>query len=202
MWGKSVEVLSGESFLTEVMDGLELLISARSFFQTNTQQARSLYRYVRQQAQILPGQRVFDAYCGTGSIGLYLALQGAQVLGVESNPAAVADAQRNAAHNGLQNTEFVAGSVERELPRRVAHGEKFDLIVLDPPREGCHREVLAALVAARSERIIYVSCNPATLARDLVELVRGGYLVEAVQPVDMFPQTAHVECVVSLIRNL
>lgn len=201
VWGKTVEMLTGESFLTEDMDDLEMLISPRSFFQTNTLQARMLYRYVRQQAQIVPGQRVLDAYCGIGSIGLYLAAQGAYVVGMESNPAAVVDARRNAAHNGLSNTEFVTAQVERELPRRVVNGERFDLTVLDPPRDGCRKEVLQAVADADSNRVIYVSCNPATLARDLVQLVHTGYRVETVQPVDMFPQTAHVECVVSLMRK-
>ncbi|GGI99819.1 putative RNA methyltransferase [Alicyclobacillus cellulosilyticus] len=193
VWGPTVEVLGGKAALTERIEGLEFLISPRSFFQVNTAQARVLYAQVVQAAALQPTDVVLDAYCGTGTIALVLARQARKVVGVEQVPAAVADARRNAAHNGIAHAVFLTGAVERILPRLCTQ-EHFDVVVLDPPRKGCAPQVLAAVVAARPRRIIYVSCNPATLARDLRVLADGGFVVRRVQPVDMFPQTSHIEC--------
>ncbi|MCL6548011.1 MAG: 23S rRNA (uracil(1939)-C(5))-methyltransferase RlmD [Alicyclobacillus sp.] len=194
VWGPQAEVLLGRQNLTERVGGLEFLISPRSFFQVNTVQADRLYQAALRYARPLAGRQVLDAYCGTGTLALLLAREAARALGIESVPAAVEDAYRNARHNQMVNAEFEAGRVEEVLPGRVAAGARFDVAVLDPPRAGCHPAVLTALLHARPQRIVYVSCNPATFARDARRLVDGGYRLVEVQPVDMFPQTSHVEC--------
>jgi 23S rRNA (uracil1939-C5)-methyltransferase len=159
-----------------------------------------LYLKTLAYAQVTPDDTVLDAYCGTGTISTLLARHAKHVIGIESIPAAVEDAKRNAKHNGIDNAEFLVGEVERVLPPLVAKGLTLDVAVLDPPRSGCDQRVLDAVMQAKPRRIVYVSCNHATLARDLRRLVDGGYEVKEVQPVDMFPQTSHVECVVSTYR--
>ncbi|MCL6452114.1 MAG: 23S rRNA (uracil(1939)-C(5))-methyltransferase RlmD [Alicyclobacillus sp.] len=198
IWGNEVDVLAGKSALTERLGSVEYLVSPRSFFQVNTEQAEVLTQLVRQMAGSALLHSVLDAYCGTGTFSLALAPCAEQVMGIEAVAAAVADARRNAVHNGIGNAQFTAGEVEHVLPRWAEEGRTFDLAVIDPPRKGCRKEVLQALRHARIPRIVYVSCNPSTLARDLRWLVDDGYTVSDVQPVDMFPQTAHVECVVVL----
>jgi 23S rRNA (uracil1939-C5)-methyltransferase len=200
VWGKNVRVLHGKPHLVERMGDLEFLISPRSFFQVNTVQAEVLYNQALAFADVGPNDRVLDAYCGTGTMSLLFARQAERVLGIEVIDAAVRDARANADHNHVQNVEFTVGEVERVLPRRIAAGERFDVAVVDPPRKGCHPDVLKALAEAQPRRIVYVSCNHVTLARDLRYLADAGYAVEKVQPVDMFPQTSHVECVSQLVR--
>ncbi|WP_083430403.1 23S rRNA (uracil(1939)-C(5))-methyltransferase RlmD [Alicyclobacillus macrosporangiidus] len=201
VWGRTVDVLAGDHHLTERIGDLEFLISPRSFFQVNTLQARRLYETALAYAEVRPGDRVLDGYCGTGTLALMFARRVRQVAGIEAVAAAVADARVNAAHNGIDNASFVTGQVERVLPRWTAEGRRFDVVLLDPPRRGCDRRVLDAVLEARPRRVVYVSCNPATLARDLRVLCDGGYHVAEVQPVDMFPQTSHVECCAQLIRE-
>lgn len=201
VWGATVELLHGVPHLRERIGGLEFLISPRSFFQVNTQQAATLYDQVLASADITPEDVVLDAYCGTGTISLLLAAKAGRVVGVESIRAAVEDARFNAGHNRMANAEFIVGEVERVLPKRLGTGEKYDVVVLDPPRKGCHPDVLKAVISAHPRRIVYVSCNHATLARDLRALLDGGYKLLMAQPVDMFPQTGHVETCVSLIRS-
>lgn len=201
VWGSTVEVLQGAPHLTERVGGLEFLISPRSFFQVNTEQADQLYQQVLRYAELSPTDQVLDAYSGTGTISLLLAKHAKSVLGVENIRPAVEDAKRNAQHNHVPNARFVVGEVERVVPERLAKGEHFDVVVLDPPRRGCHPDVLHAVTAAKPRRIVYVSCNHATLARDLQLMVAGGYTVEEAQPVDMFPQTSHVECCLLLVRQ-
>ncbi|MDQ0189629.1 23S rRNA (uracil(1939)-C(5))-methyltransferase RlmD [Alicyclobacillus cycloheptanicus] len=200
VWGKRVEMLCGASSITETILGIEYLISPRSFFQVNPEQAEVLYTTALAYAQLKATDTVLDAYCGTGSISLLLARAAKRVVGIESVPDAIADARRNAAHNGIANASFHVGEVERVLPRLLQRGERFDVAVLDPPRKGCHPAVIEALVDAKPQRIVYVSCNHATLARDLRRLADGGYDAAEIQPVDMFPQTSHIEVVVSLRR--
>ena len=141
-----------------------------------------------------------DCYCGTGSIALHLARQGAQVMGIETVPEAIEDAKLNAELNQVTQADFRVGKVETELPPILEEGP-VDVAVLDPPRKGCEPEVLDALINARIPRLVYVSCNPSSLARDLAVLVSCGYELRLVQPVDMFPQTSHVECVVLMSRS-
>lgn len=199
--GRETRPLFGPGVIRECVGGLNYLISAQSFFQVNSAAIELLYDQVAQACELSSAPRVLDAYSGTGSIALYLAKRGAQeVLGLEIVPAATRDAAENAARNGLvDRARFVTGAVERELPKLVANGLAVDVVVLDPPRKGCEPEVLTAVARMRVPRIVYVSCNPATLARDLKLLAEAGYQTLHVQPVDMFPQTAHVECCALLV---
>jgi 23S rRNA (uracil1939-C5)-methyltransferase len=197
IWGHEVQVVSGADHLVEEIAGLKFVISPRSFFQVNTLQARALYQKVLDYARVDAQTTALDAYCGTGTISLMLAKHAGRVVGIETIVPAVEDARRNAAENGVTNAEFYIGDVEQVLPKLVGAGAHFDMAVLDPPRKGCDPAVLEALLNVKPKRIVYVSCNHVTLARDLRVLVDGGYRVEEVQPVDMFPQTNHVECVVS-----
>lgn len=187
--------LVGQEYISEVLGGQEYRISASSFFQVNTSQAEELVRLVRDYLAPTGNEVLLDAYCGVGVFGLGLADEVGQVIGVEESPSAVADARFNA---GLaDNVEFVEGRVEEVLPSLEA---PIDLTVLDPPRQGCASEVLTALARLAPAKIVYVSCDPATLARDTRQLVQAGYQLVEVQPVDMFPQTYHIESVALLRR--
>ncbi len=190
--------LYGRGYITDRLGGLVFRLSATSFYQVNPVQTRVLYEKVREYAGLTGRERVVDAYCGVGTIALFLARQAREVLGMEVSPRAVADARQNARLNNLNNVSFVRGAVEKLLPRLFDRGGGPDVLVLDPPRRGCHRSVLEALARYPVPRVVYVSCDPGTLARDLGFLAGHGYRVVEVQPVDMFPQTHHVECVASI----
>ncbi len=190
---RGITALAGRPWITDRLDGLTLRLSATAFSQVNPAQTAALYARVRGYAALTGRELVVDAYCGAGSIALYLARFARRVVGLEVVPAAVEDARENAALNGLMNVSFRAGAVEDLLPRLLAEGPAPDLVILDPPRRGCHPLVLEALAAHRIPRLVYVSCDPGTLARDLGLLARRGYRLTAVQPVDMFPHTVHVE---------
>lgn len=191
------EVLHGEGAITARLGHLVFRLSTTSFFQVNPAQALVLYRKVAEYAALSGSERVVDAYCGVGAIALYLAGQAGSVLGLEVLPRAVADARANAVINGIKKAAFACGTAERLLPGILRREPVPGVVVLDPPRAGCRRPVLEALAGAGVPRVIYVSCDPATLARDLGVLA-GAYRVVEVQPVDMFPQTRHVECVALL----
>ena len=199
--GQQEFVIKDSGRIVERWTGLFFEISAQSFLQTNSLQAERLYDLISELAGDLTGKEVLDLYCGTGGISLRLASASRGVLGVEALEEAVVDARHNALRNGIQNSEFVAGPVEDVLTKLLESGKHFDLVVLDPPRAGMHKRARPALVALAPPRIIYVSCNPVTLADDLEVLSTAGYLVEDVQPVDMFPQTPHCEVVVELTRS-
>lgn len=175
-------------------------ISPESFFQINISQTRILYEKALDYAALTGSETVIDAYCGIGTISLFLAAQAKKVIGIESVKEAVLDARENAVLNRIANVEFIQGLSEQVMPKLVKQGLRPDVVVLDPPRRGCETPMLAAILQVKPERVVYVSCNPATLARDLRYLTQGGYEVKEVQPVDMFPQTAHVECVVLMSR--
>ena len=179
--------------------GLDFEISPQSFFQTNTLQAERLYREVASMAGDLEGKKILDLYCGTGGIGLYLARKAKSVLGVELVEEAVEDARKNVARNEIQNTIFIAGSVEGVILELINEGQSFDLVILDPPRAGLHKKVRSALGHLNPPQILYVSCNPFSLADDLEVLCSLGYRIKLVQPIDMFPQTPHCEIVVNLV---
>lgn len=200
VWGKTVNLLFGEPYLTERIDDLEFLISPRSFFQVNTRQTEVLYRCAVDFAELQPHHTVLDAYCGTGTMTLMFARHAQFVTGIETIRPAILDARNNALHNRLENTDFVVGNVEDVLPKWVQEGKTFDVVVLDPPRVGCDPLVIASILRVLPERVVYVSCSHATFARDARLLVDGGYQLTKVQPVDMFPQTSHVECVGQFIR--
>lgn len=185
----------GDDWITERLGDLEFRVSAFSFFQTNTRGAEVLYDVVQGMAELDGSHRVLDAYCGTGTIGIFLARAAREVVGIELNGEAVEDARLNAARNDIRNIVFHAGDMKQVLADLPASALQFDRVVVDPPRGGMDKKALKLLLALRAPVLVYVSCNPATLARDTVALVEAGYRAEAVQPVDMFPHTFHIESV-------
>lgn len=195
---QTVEVFKGKDHITEMMDKLQFKVAAKSFYQTNTQQAFHLYEVARQLAQLTGKELVYDLYTGTGTIANFVARHAQQVIGIEYVEDAIADAKANSKCNGIENTLFYAGDMKDILTDEFVeqHG-KPDVIITDPPRAGMHPDVIQTILRAAPKRIVYVSCNPATQARDL-EVLNEQYQVEAVQPVDMFPHTPHVENVVLL----
>ena len=198
--GVEEHLLGGRDHIRERIGGLTFQISANSFFQTNTAQAERLFELALEAAALEGSETAIDLYSGTGAISLMLARRCRWVYGVELAQAAVDDAGVNAAANGIDNVTFLAGEVRFVLPSLIAKGVTAEVVVADPPRAGFHPKALRALVALAPQRIVYVSCNPATLARDLGELVQGGYRLDWVQPVDMFPHTPHIEAVARLAR--
>ena len=199
--GDKTIFLYGQERIMDDFEGIEYLISPRSFYQVNTKQAKKLYRTVAEYAQLTGEETVFDLYCGVGTISLYLADKAKRVMGIESVKDAILDANRNAIKNEIVNAVFTCGKAEEALPPMVEKGTRAHAAVLDPPRNGCDRRTLEAVAEAGVQRIVYVSCNPATLARDVKILQELGYRFEKARPVDLFPWTAHVECVGLLSRK-
>jgi 23S rRNA (uracil1939-C5)-methyltransferase len=198
--GVEDHLLAGRDHIREALGGLVFQISANSFFQTNTLQAERLFGLVEESTELSGAETVVDLYSGTGAITLILARRCRWVYGIEVAQAAVDDAQRNAKANGIENCTFLAGEVRSVLPQLIARGIRAEVVVADPPRAGFHPKALRALLTLGPRRIVYVSCNPATMARDLGELVRGGYRIDWVQPLDMFPHTPHIEAIARLTR--
>ena len=191
----------GKDHIIEEMEGLRFKVGPKSFYQTNSAQAYELYKVARDFADLRPGDVLYDLYTGTGTIANFCAARCARVVGVEYVPEAIADAKVNSELNGIENTVFYAGDMKAVLDDGfVAANGRPDVIILDPPRAGVDEPVIEVILRAAPERIVYVSCNPATQARDL-QLMDAAYRVEAVQPVDMFPHTHHVENVVKLVRR-
>ncbi|MDR5683678.1 MAG: 23S rRNA (uracil(1939)-C(5))-methyltransferase RlmD [Armatimonadota bacterium] len=195
-----LEVLHGRDHIFEELAGRRFAIRLETFFQTNTQQAEDLAVRTLQMAELRGGERVVDLYCGVGTFALLLAEQAGHVWGIEVVPAAVEAARENAARAGATNVEFASGDARRLLPDLVSRIGSPDVLVLDPPRSGAGGKVMRKIGRARPQRVIYVSCNPTTLAPDLAELLPFGYEIREVQPVDLFPQTYHVETLVRLDR--
>lgn len=194
-------VLLGAATLTDQLLELEFELSPQSFFQVNAEQTEVLYRIALEAAQIRSGMRLLDVYCGAGTISLAAAKMGAQVVGVEIVAPAVENAKRNALRNNLAGrARFICGDAARETPRLIAAGQHFDAAIIDPPRRGADAATLNALADAGLARIVYVSCNPSTLARDVKLLCARGYTLDLVRPVDMFPWTEHVETVALMSR--
>ncbi len=193
--GRETKLLWGKSTILDKIGPLSFQISPRSFFQVNTAQAAILYGKALEFAALQGGETVIDAYCGTGTITLFLARKARKAYGIEVVPTAIADAKKNARVNNIRNAEFIIGDSAVIMPRLYREGVKADVIITDPPRAGSTRIVLETFVNMHPSRIVYVSCNPATLARDLAILDELGYRTEKIQPVDMFPQTSHVESV-------
>lgn len=197
--GKQFILLAGQDFVTDSLCGLSFKISPASFFQVNPQQAERLYQLAIDSAHFQGTETVLDAYCGVGTLSLILSKKVKKVLGVECVPEAIRDARWNALNNQIQNTEFYCEASEIFIQTLK---EKVDVILLNPPRKGCDPSFLKGIKKTKCQKIVYISCDPATLARDLAILKQMGYRIERVQPVDMFPQTAHVETVVHLrLRN-
>lgn len=193
-----VKLFHGKDYITEVLDGLKFRIGAKSFFQTNTYQAEQLYSHILEMGEFKPDQLVYDLYSGAGSISLYLARYVKHVVGVEIVSEAVDDANVNAKENGIENIDFIVGDMKDVLtPSFVPEHGSPDVIVLDPPRAGLHKDVIVVLQKIAPARIVYVSCNPATQARDL-NLLGENWEIVSIQPVDMFPHTHHVENIVVL----
>ena len=202
-WNDSIydltpQIYSGKGYITERLEDFEFIISPKSFFQTNTSQAEKLYRVARDFAGLTGTETVYDLYCGTGSIGIFVSRLAKKIIGVEVIEDAIADAKKNAALNNIEHARFFAGDVIKICDDRFfeIHGRP-DVIITDPPRAGMHEKLVIKLLEMAAPKIVYVSCNTATQARD-IHLLSEKYTVEKVQPVDMFPHTHHIECVVLL----
>lgn len=200
--GSKERVLYGPGFILDTLCGMSFRISSQSFYQVNSQQTEVLYRAAVELAGLCDGDTVIDAYCGTGTIGLVAAglSDGITLVGVDSVESSVRDARKNAQHNGIEGAEFVAADAAELLKGMASEGSVSGRVVLfmDPPRTGSSPEFLDAAAALRPDRIVYISCNPRTQVRDVRRLIDAGYALDALQPVDMFPHTDHVECIASL----
>ncbi len=203
-FGQREEIYLGEGFIREEIGGLRFKVSASSFFQTNVPQAERLYQTAREFAELVPDDVVYDLYSGTGTIALYLADAVRRVVGVESVASAIRDAEKNAGENGITNCAFVEGDLKDRLTKNTEWMNDLPrptVVVVDPPRSGMHPKVVDEVVGLDARRIVYVSCNPATQARDLKQLCAERYRLVKVRPVDMFPHTYHVENVAVLERK-
>ena len=196
--GERCEVLWGQGYITDYIGKIRYQISPLSFYQVNPVQTEKLYALALEYADLKGGETVWDLYCGIGTISLFLAQKAGQVYGVEIVPQAIEDAKKNAEINGIKNARFYVGKAEEVLPRFPE--KRADVIVVDPPRKGCDRTLLETILEMQPEKVVYVSCDPATLARDLKVLCGGGYELKKVRAVDMFPMTVHVETVVLLSK--
>lgn len=200
--GETVRTVWGKSYITDMLDGISFRISPLSFYQINPRQTEKLYGQALEYAALTGQETVWDVYCGIGTISLFLARRAGRVRGVEIIPQAIEDARRNAALNGIENVEFFVGKAEEVLPEQYEkNGMRADVVVVDPPRKGCDRAVLDTILKVAPQRIVYISCDPATMARDVKILGEGGYGVEKVRCVDMFGETCHIECVVGMRRK-
>jgi 23S rRNA (uracil1939-C5)-methyltransferase len=199
--GGETMLLSGTPQLRERLGGLEFLVSPEAFFQTNTEMAEKLYGVAAELARLRGHERVFDLFCGIGTIGLTLAARAREVVGVEIVEAAVADAIENARLNDVLNARFYAGDIRLAMRDLVEEAGRPDVVVVDPPRAGLSQKVVRRILEAQPSRIVYVSCNPTTLAPNAAQMVEAGYALERVRPVDMFPQTPHIECVALLEKR-
>ena len=199
--GNKTRVIYGNPNIKDSLGALSFNVSAQSFFQVNSEQAEKLYNKALEYAALTGKETVVDVYCGTGTISLYMAKHAKKVYGIEIVAPAIEDAKKNAVANGCSIAEFILGDAAVELPALLESGVSPDVIMLDPPRAGCEERVLAAICKVKPERIVYVSCNPASLARDMAYLEQNGYKGAIAQPVDMFAFTSHVETVALLVKE-
>lgn len=202
IYDQDVICYAGRDHIFEEMEGLRFKINAKSFYQTNPEQAYELYKITRDFAGLTGRETVYDLYTGTGTIAQFVAKKAKKVIGVEAVPEAIADAKANAQLNGIKNAGFFTGDMKKVFNEAFVsqHGSP-DVVITDPPRDGMHKDVVAQIIASKAQKVVYVSCNSATQARDIA-LMDGHYKVTRVQPVDMFPQTHHVENVVLLERKI
>jgi 23S rRNA (uracil1939-C5)-methyltransferase len=191
----------GEERLREELGGLRLQMSHSAFFQTNTEMAERLYAVAAEYAGLSGRERVFDLYCGIGTIGLTMAARAGEVWGLELVPEAIADAERNAKANKIENTRFRAANARTGMRPLLEEAGKPDVVVIDPPRAGLSAKIVRRVLECEAKRIVYVSCNPTTLAPNAAQLTEAGYTLRRVRPVDMFPQTPHIECVALFERT-
>lgn len=195
--GKEEKILYGRDYICDVYDNIRVKLSLKSFYQVNYAQMLKLYAKIRELAQIEPDSRILDLYCGIGTISLYLARFAGHVTGIEIVKEAIKDAKENATMNRLNNTEFILADASKGMDPYL---NDKDIVIVDPPRKGLSKELIASLIDSKIEKIVYVSCNPATLARDL-ELLKKEYDISEIYPVDMFPFTVHLECVTALTKK-
>lgn len=200
-FGAKSTVLYGDGYFTDEICGKRFRVSARAFLQVNPTQTEKLYRLAIEGAQLTGRESVIDAYCGVGTLGILAAPHAGYVTGVEVIPEAAADASVNAMLNSISNSTFLAGDAGEYMASLAAEKKRADVVLLDPPRAGCDKKFLTSLVKLAPKRVVYVSCNPETLARDARYLAKNGYKMTKLTPVDMFPFTTHVECVAVLTRG-
>ncbi len=198
IFGDETVNLGGNDFIQETLGDLSFELSARTFFQLNPEQTVKLYNEVKEAAQLTGTEKVVDAYCGVGTIGLWVADQAAEIRGMDVIPESIEDAKKNAARHGIKHAQYVTGKAEVILPKWANEGWTPDVVIIDPPRTGLDQQLLETLLKVKPKRIVYVSCNPSTLAKD-ISVLAPLYKMEYIQPVDMFPQTSHVECISQLI---
>ena len=198
--GSKTRVLWGAESIKDSLGSLSFNIAAQAFFQVNSEQAEKLYNKALEFAALSGDETVVDVYCGTGTISLYLARHAKKVYGIEIVAPAIENAKRNAEENKCANAEFILGDAAVELPKLLDSGVTPDVVLVDPPRAGCEERVLEAIAKVTPRRIVYVSCSPASLARDLHYLEEHGYKTMMVQPVDMFPMTSHVESIALMTK--
>ena len=191
----------GDQYLEEELCGLRFRISHNAFFQTNTEMAERLYGSAAEMAGLTGRERVFDLFCGIGTLGLSLASRAGEVWGVEIVPEAIVDAEENARRNRIENARFRSGDARKEIRPLLEEAGRPDVVVVDPPRAGLSKKVVRRLIECDAPRIVYVSCNPTTLAPNAAQLSEAGYRVRRVRPFDMFPQTPHIECVALLEKT-
>ncbi|CEG25671.1 23S rRNA (uracil(1939)-C(5))-methyltransferase RlmD [Bacillus sp. B-jedd] len=201
IFGKETATLSGSDFIQETLGDLQFELSARTFFQLNPVQTVKLYDEVKKAAELTGSEKVVDAYCGVGTIGLWVADKAGEIRGMDIIPESIEDAKKNAARHGINHAKYVTGKAEELLPKWTKEGWRPDVVIVDPPRTGLDGKLLETLLKVKPKKIVYVSCNPSTLARD-IQTLSGIFNVEYIQPVDMFPQTAHVEAVCRLGLNV
>ncbi len=200
-YGGDTELIAGDAYIHEEICGLRLRISPEGFFQTNTVMAERLYELAAEYADLQGWERLFDLYCGSGSLGLTMASRAGELIGVEIVEESVQDAATNALNNDIRSARFLASDARTGLPDAIEEVGRPDVLIVDPPRAGLGPRVCRRIVEAAPKRIVYVSCNPTTLAPDAARIVEAGYTLRKVRPVDLFPQTPHVECVAVLDRN-
>ncbi|MFE9944501.1 23S rRNA (uracil(1939)-C(5))-methyltransferase RlmD [Bacillus velezensis] len=198
IFGDKTKALAGSHAIQEVLGDVSFELSARAFFQLNPEQTVKLYDEVKQAAQLTGKEKVVDAYCGVGTIGMWVSNGAKEIRGMDVIKESIDDAKKNAKKHGIKNAAYVTGTAEHWLPKWTKEGFRPDVVIVDPPRTGCDRTFLDTIKKVKPKRFVYVSCNPSTLAKDLQTLSKD-YRVEYIQPVDMFPQTAHVEAVAKLV---
>lgn len=198
IFGEKTTKLSGSEFIQETLGDLQFELSARTFFQLNPEQTVKLYNEVKKAAALTGKEKIADAYCGVGTIGLWLADGASEIRGMDIIPESIVDAKKNAKRHGIKHATYVTGKAEEWLPKWVKEGWRPDVIVVDPPRTGLDRALLQTILKVKPKKVVYVSCNPSTLAKD-IDFLGKAYKVNMIQPVDMFPQTSHVEVVSQMI---
>lgn len=199
--GENTHFLTERTYILDTLLGKEFAISPASFYQVNPAQTEPLYQKAAQLAEIDESQTVLDLYCGIGTIGICTGANAKELVGIEIVPQAVENAIQNAKRNHLENTRYLCADAKNGAARLIAEGYHFDTVIIDPPRKGCDRETLEALITLAPKKLVYISCDPATLARDVSLLTQSGFTLQSVTPVDLFPRTTHVECVALLCKT-